>query len=130
MRTLGLHADEAPAAIRFTGDEDRLRPAITKVQAALTSTKITVTVPGARPYGSLLDPPGSDDYAIRYVWLRNAETDGLVTVREIAKGSGQAAVPSLMASVPKGLGINRVVPCTFCEAHGIVTGEAVDLVEL
>ena len=51
LRTLGLtdSAEQAKIVIEHTGDASKLRPAVSKIQQALTSTKITVTVPGATP---------------------------------------------------------------------------------
>ena len=122
LRVLGLpdNAEAASLAITHTGDARELRPAVSVVQTALTSYKLAVTLPNA---GAARDPAD----AIRYMWLRNSATGGLVTVREFkpaSKGS-LAEAPRLMASVPKGLGIERVIPCVYCEAHGIWSGDEV-----
>ena len=126
LRVLGLPDDAAAAsvAISHTGDARALRPAVSDVQTALTSFKLTVTLPSAD--ASAARDPG--DF-IRYMWLRNSATGGLVTVREFkpaSKGS-VAEAPRLAASVPKGLGIERVTPCVYCELHGIWSGDEVSL---
>ena len=121
LKTLDVPVDESNVAVALdhTGDAAKLRPIVTSVKEALSSYKLTVAVPGATPDGGF----------IRIVWLRNSETGGLVTVREFKPPKPGAApeVPSLTASVPKGLGIAKVTPCAYCVQHGIWTGEEVAL---
>ena len=118
LKTLALPCDEASAAAAISpvGDLSLLRPSVVKVNAGLSSFKVTVAAPAP-----------TDDYTIKIMWLRNPEGGGLVGVREFKAGSGET--PGFVASVPKGLGISRLVPCVFSPAHGVVSGEEIVLTE-
>ena len=125
LRTLGLPDNEKTAqlAIDRGGDASGLRPMITSVQPAMTSTKLTVSVPGATA------SVAADDGFIRYLWLRNSATGSLVTVRELKppKPGAAAELPTLLASIPKGLGVKRVIPCAYSLQYGIWAGDEVVL---
>ena len=116
LRTLGLRSDlqAAARAIDHTGDGAKLRPQALTQASKLASTKLSVGVAGAL---------NSPDDPIRYIWLRNAETGGLVTVREL----GPTDAVRLDASIPKGLGITSVIPLSFSDQHGIWAGAEITL---
>jgi desulfoferrodoxin (superoxide reductase-like protein) len=63
----------------------------------------------------------TDDYII-YMWIQNAETGGLLGVREF---SASDATPALTASIPFAVGKGlTIVPCMYSQAHGIWRGAA------
>ena len=120
LKILGLPDDEVSAAtaISPTGDISKLRPKVQNVQSALTSFKVTIAA-----------PPAESDYEVKIMWLRNPVGGGLVAVREFKAKGGVREAASLAASVPKALGVSRVVPCVFSERHGVVVGDEITLTD-
>ena len=76
-----------------------------------------------------LAPPAESDYEVKIMWLRNPVGGGLVAVREFKAKGGVREAASLAASVPKALGVSRVVPCVFSERHGVVVGDEITLTD-
>ena len=60
------------------------------------------------------------DHFIKLVYLRNADTKDVITVRELTKLSEKPEM--VLATVPKGI---RVEPVAWCNRDGLFVGEAV-----
>ena len=71
LRVLGLPADDV--AVRQTMVRAVVDTAVS-VRSAATSTKVSV---------SLGSPPTEKEHYVRYIWLRNEATGGLLAVRDL-----------------------------------------------
>lgn len=113
LSVLALPSDTASASRAMTksGDAVDLTPTAS-VRLGATSAKVTVSVPHVQK---------ADDY-IRYMWLQNAESGGLLGVREFKPTEPATFVGSIPFALGKGL---TVVPCLYSEAHGVWVGEPV-----
>ena len=85
-------------------------PVITESRSGLASTKVTMRV----------DASMTKDHFIKLLYLRNADTKDVITVRELTKLSEKPEM--VMASLPKGL---RVEPVVWDNRDGVFVGEAI-----
>ncbi len=116
LRVLGLPDDEETAgiAIEHTGNPEKHAIQASEVRHGLSSDKVTLSMPAH---------PSKPDHFIRFMWLRNSETGGLLAVHEYKPGDEI----SLLASVPTAFGVTKATPCAYCSLHGIWTGGEIDL---
>jgi desulfoferrodoxin (superoxide reductase-like protein) len=116
LRTLGIPSDDQAVAITLkpVGDAGMHVINCGTISKGLSSAKIPL---------SMEMHPMQPEHFVRFMWLRNNDTGGLVAVRELKPGVEAA----LLASVPKGLGVSRVTPCAFCSCCGVWTGSEIEL---
>ena len=86
-------------------------PVIVETRSGLTSTKVTMRVEGASM---------TKDNFVKLLYLRNADTKDVITVRELTKLSEKPEM--VLASLPKGL---RVEPVVWDNRDGVFVGETI-----
>ena len=118
LKLFDMAVDEETAQIAIASSklpvssiESSNLPVIVEARSGLTSAKLTMRVKGASM---------TSDHFIKLLWLRDADTKNLITVRELTQLSETPEI--LGASVPKG---RRVEPVAWDNRDGVFVGAAV-----